>query len=93
MVNTSISRPSARASSLTSCTRFAAPSSDVRVPAVAVKKASQLRSAKLWPVPEEPAFMIIGRVPPNGFGLARTPASLKNSPGEVEIALLAPGAA
>ena len=31
---------------------------------VAVKKASQLRIAKAWPVGVEPAFMISGRVPP-----------------------------
>ena len=31
---------------------------------VAVKKASQLRIAKAWPVADEPAFMISGRVPP-----------------------------
>jgi len=31
-------------------------------------------------VPDEPAFMMIGRVPPWGFGLARMPASLKNCP-------------
>ena len=52
---------------------------------VAVKNASQLRSANAWPVPDEPAFMMIGRVPPNGFGLARTPRELEEPSLEVEL--------
>ena len=63
-MNTSISRPMARASALMSATIFVVASTPWRDVEVAVKKASQLRSAKAWPEPDEPAFMISGRVPP-----------------------------
>ena len=42
-----------------------------------MKKASQFFTAKARPVAEAPAFMISGRVPPTGLGLARTPLSLR----------------
>ena len=45
-----------------------------------VKNASQLRSANARPAGEAPAFMINGRVPPNGLGLARTSLSFRNRP-------------
>ena len=42
-----------------------------------MKKASQFFTAKARPVGEAPAFMISGRVPPIGFGLARTALRLR----------------
>ena len=40
---------------------------------------------------EAPAFIISGRVPPNGLGLARTPLRLKYLPCEIEILAVRPG--
>ena len=60
--------PSSGAPLLISFTLAALASIDSREPAVAVKKASQLRSANAWPIGDEPAFMMIGRVSPYGFG-------------------------
>ena len=59
-----MSRSNVRACAFTSATFFAVPSIDFRDALVAVKKASQFRKANAWPVPDEPAFMMIGRVPP-----------------------------
>ena len=53
-----------------------APAASRRARPVEVKKASQFRIANAWPAPDEPAFIIIGRVPPIGPGFARTPDSL-----------------
>ena len=60
-----------------SSTACEVPAAARRAPLVEVKKASQLRIANAWPAPDEPAFMMTGRVPPIGPGFARTPASLK----------------
>ena len=38
-----------------------------------MKNASQLRIANACPTGEAPAFMITGRVPPQGLGLPRMP--------------------
>ena len=54
--------------------------SSVEVRDACRKKASQLRTAKARPVGDAPAFMISGRVPPTGFGLARMPLSLRYWP-------------
>ena len=40
------------------------PRCECRESTVAVKNASQLRSAKAWPIGDGPAFMMIGRVSP-----------------------------
>ena len=52
---------------------------------VAVKNASQLRSANACPVPDEPAFMMSGRLPPTGLGNARTPLSLNQRPSKSNV--------
>ena len=77
-VNTLMSRPCCAASAFTSATRCAVSATETRD--ACMKKASQLRTAKARPAGDAPAFMITGRVPPNGFGLARTLASLMNFP-------------
>src|SRR6516165_9797489 len=69
-----------RSNTVTLGVSSAVPAISRRSAPVDVKKASQLRIAKAWPAPDLPAFMITGRALPNGFGLARTPASLKNLP-------------
>src|SRR6202030_4470678 len=80
-----ISRPRALAADFTSVTLAALPASDCRVPALATKNASQLRRAKAWPTPDEPAFIISGRVPPNGFGQARAALRCRNSPSKSKV--------
>ena len=47
-----------------SATIFAVASTPWREVEVAVKNASQLRIANASPAPDDPAFMISGRVPP-----------------------------
>src|SRR5258708_4734986 len=48
----------------------------LRTRAIGSSTLSKCWIASAWPVGDAPAFMITGRVPPYGFGLARTPFSL-----------------
>ena len=63
-VDLDLAADSSRAALLISCTFFALASIECRESTVAVKNASQLRSANAWPIGERPAFMMIGRVSP-----------------------------
>jgi len=56
-----------------------------------VKKASQFRKANAWPVPDEPAFMMIGPRATMGLCLARMPSKLEELSVEVEISSFRPG--
>ena len=83
-------RPACCASACTPLT-WRAVSSKEMPREIVENNASQFRIAKAWPVADAPAFMINGRVPPWGFGFARTPLQLEKTPIEIEILVRRPG--
>src|SRR4029450_1000064 len=87
-----MSRPKLCAWLLISATFFALPSSEVREPEVATKKASQLRSAKAWPTCEETGIHEDRPRVTIGLGIGAHAIELQELPVKVEITAFGPGA-